>query len=129
MLVASPAQADVTAAIVAGGRGLEKQACGSFRPVLILGQRYIVWPYVEPQLRTLETYKRVAGLLNGIGSRLTKSGLHVACHNGGGEFIPQTGQLPYDVLLGETDPALVKLQIDLYWHAHDTDDPPHALFE
>jgi sugar phosphate isomerase/epimerase len=94
----------------------------------ILGQRYIVWPYLEPRLRTLDTYRRVAALLNSIGSRLVKSGLHVAYHNGGGEFIPQGGQLPYDIILGETDPALVKLQIDLYWHAHDTNDPPHALF-
>jgi sugar phosphate isomerase/epimerase len=95
----------------------------------ILGQRYIVWPYLEPKLRTVDTYKRVAGLLNDIGSRLTKTGLHVAYHNGGGEFIAQGGQLPYDVILRETDPALVKLQIDLYWHAHDTNDPPHALFK
>jgi sugar phosphate isomerase/epimerase len=95
----------------------------------ILGQRYIVWPYIEPKLRTLDTYKRVAGLLNGIGSRLAKSGLHVAYHNGGGEFISQNGQLPYDIILRETDPTLVKLQIDLYWHAHDTDDPPHGLFK
>ena len=39
----------------------------------ILGQRYIVWPYIEPRLRTLDTFKQVAGLLNVIGSRLTKS--------------------------------------------------------
>ena len=65
----------------------------------LLGQRFIVWPYLEPKLRTLDTYKRVAGLLNAIGSRLAKSGLQVAYHNGGGEFIAQTGQLPYDVIL------------------------------
>jgi sugar phosphate isomerase/epimerase len=95
----------------------------------VLGQRYIVWPYLEPGVRTLDTYKRVAGLLNAIGSRLAKSGVQVAYHNGGGEFIPQSGQLPYDIILRETDPKLVKLQIDLYWHAHDTSDPPHALFK
>jgi sugar phosphate isomerase/epimerase len=95
----------------------------------VLGQTYIVWPYLEPRRRTLDTYKRVAGLLNAIGSRLAKSGLHVAYHNGGGEFIAQTGQLPYDIILRETDPALVKMQIDLYWHAHDTEDPPDALFK
>ena len=50
-------------------------------------------------------------------------------HNNGGEFIAQAGQIPYDVILRETDPGIVKLQIDLYWHAHDTDDPPHALFK
>jgi sugar phosphate isomerase/epimerase len=95
----------------------------------VLGQRYIVWPYLEPGMRTLDTYKRVAGLLNAIGSRLAKSGVQVAYHNGGGEFIAQSGQLPYDIILSETDPKLVKLQIDLYWHAHDTNDPPHALFK
>ena len=95
----------------------------------VLGQRYIVWPYLEPGMRTLDTYKRVAGLLNAIGSRLAKSGVQVAYHNGGGEFIAQSGQLPYDIILRETDPKLVKLQIDLYWHAHDTNDPPHALFK
>jgi sugar phosphate isomerase/epimerase len=95
----------------------------------VLGQRYIVWPFLEPGVRTLDTYKRVAGLLNAIGSRLAKSGVQVAYHNGGGEFIAQSGQLPYDIILRETDPKLVKLQIDLYWHAHDTNDPPHALFK
>jgi sugar phosphate isomerase/epimerase len=95
----------------------------------ILGQRYIVWPFIEPRLRTLETYKQVAGMLNAIGSRLTKGGLRLAYHNNGGEFIAQAGQLPYDVILRETDPALVRLQIDLYWHAHDTDEPAHALFK
>jgi sugar phosphate isomerase/epimerase len=94
-----------------------------------LGQRYIVWPFLDPKLRTIDTYKKVAGLLNAIGTRLAKSGIAVAYHNGGGEFIPQNGQLPYDVILRETDPKLVKLQIDLYWHAHDTNDPPHALFK
>jgi sugar phosphate isomerase/epimerase len=95
----------------------------------ILGQRYIVWPFIEPRLRTLDTFKQVAGLLNVIGARLAKSGLKAAYHNNGGEFIPQAGQIPYDIILRETDPALVKLQIDLYWHAHDTDDPAHALFK
>ena len=95
----------------------------------ILGQRYIVWPFIEPRLRTLDTFKQVAGLLNVIGARLDKSGLRAAYHNNGAEFIAQAGQIPYDIILRETDPALVKLQIDLYWHAHDTDDPPHALFK
>jgi sugar phosphate isomerase/epimerase len=95
----------------------------------VLGQRYIVWPFLDPKQRTIDTNKKVAGLLNTIGTRLAKSGIAVAYHNGGGEFIPQNGQLPYDVILRETDSKLVKLQIDLYWHAHDTSDPPHALFK
>ena len=64
---------------------------GAPKGARILGQRYIVWPYLEPKTRTLDTYKRVAGLLNTIGARLAKTGLQVAYHNSGGEFIAQNG--------------------------------------
>jgi sugar phosphate isomerase/epimerase len=95
----------------------------------LLGQQYITWPYLPPPVRTLDTYKRVAAHLNRIGARLAKSGLQVAYHNGGGEFIEQNGQAPYDIILKETDPALVKLQVDLYWLAHDTSRPPRYWFD
>ncbi len=94
----------------------------------LLGQQYVVWPYVEPAARTIETYKRVAERLNAIGAQAAKAGLRVAYHNGGGEFVAQNGQFPYDIILKETDPARVKLQIDLYWHAFDTTQPPREWF-
>jgi len=62
----------------------------------LLGQQYVVWPYVDPATRTLDTYKRVAERLNVIGARVSKAGLRVAYHNGGGEFVQQNGQYPYD---------------------------------
>ena len=95
----------------------------------LLGQRYITWPYLEPATRTIDDYKRVAAWLNAIGTRLNKSGLHVAYHNGGGEFLVQNGQVGYDIILRETDPALVKLQIDLYWLSHDTTQTPRSWFD
>ena len=87
----------------------------------LLGQQYVVWPFVDPATRTIDTYKRVAERLNVIGARVAKAGLRVAYHNGGGEFVAQNGVFPYDILLKETDPALVKMQIDLYWYSFDTD--------
>jgi sugar phosphate isomerase/epimerase len=95
----------------------------------LLGQRYITWPYLEPASRTLDDYKRVAAWLNAIGTRLNTSGLHVAYHNGGGEFTAQNGQFGYDIILRETDPSLVKLQIDLYWLLHDTTATPRSWFD
>ena len=95
----------------------------------ILGQRYIVWPFLEPRLRTLDTYKRVAGLLNAIGVTADEEWPPRRVSQRRRRVHPPGRQLPYDVILRETDPALVKLQIDLYWHAHDTNDPPHALFK
>ena len=36
---------------------------------------------------------------------------------------PLDGQLPYDLLLKETDPKLVKMELDLYWATHAGIDP------
>ena len=95
----------------------------------LLGQQYVVWPYLEPKTRTLDSYKRVAERLNVIGARVSKAGLRAAYHNGGGEFVQQNGQYPYDIILKETDPALVKLQIDLYWFSFDTEQPARDWFK
>src|SRR6202008_3380567 len=66
---------------------------------------------------------------NGIGERMAKGGVQFAYHNHGFEFVEQNGRVPYDVVLRETDPKLVKLQIDLYWLSHDSTRPPHYWFE
>ena len=95
----------------------------------LLGQHYVVWPYLEPSMRTLDHYRRVAARLNVIGERVAKAGLRVAYHNGGGEFVDQGGQLGYDIILKETDPRLVALQIDLYWLSFDTTVLPRVWFE
>ena len=94
-----------------------------------LGQAYITWPVIDAANRTIETFKLVAERLNGIGERLGKAGLQVAYHNHGYEFVEQDGQLPYDIILKNTDPKLVKLQVDLYWLAHDSKQPAHYWFE
>jgi sugar phosphate isomerase/epimerase len=82
-----------------------------------LGQTYITWPLLDPPDRTIEKFKMVAGRLNTIGAQIKKAGLQLAYHNHDFEFVEQDGQIGYDVILKETDPALVKLQIDLYWIA------------
>ncbi len=46
-----------------------------------------------------------------------------AYHNHDFEFTPLEGRLPYDVLLAETDPQLVQLEIDLYWITKGGQDP------
>ena len=83
-----------------------------------LGQTYITWPLIDPDSRTIEKFKVVAERLNIIGEQAKKAKLQVAYHNHDFEFVEQNGQIGYDVILKETDPALVKLQIDLYWIAH-----------
>lgn len=94
-----------------------------------LGQRYITWAWLDPQSRTLDAFRRVAERLNLIGAQAAKAGLKVAYHNHDFEFIPHDGAIGYDILLRETDPALVKMQLDLFWVAHSSQRTPHELFQ
>jgi sugar phosphate isomerase/epimerase len=95
----------------------------------VLGQRYITWPFLDEPLRGLETFTTIVGRFNRIGERMAAAGLQFAYHNHGFEFAEQNGRVPYDVVLRETDPKLVKLQVDLYWLSRDSDKPPRYWFE
>jgi sugar phosphate isomerase/epimerase len=82
----------------------------------IIGHQYLVCPDLPPPDRaSLEKYKAVAVLFNKIGDACRKAGLQFAYHNHDFEFALIDGKIPYDVLLAETDPKLVQLEIDLYW--------------
>ena len=83
-----------------------------------LAQPYITWPWIAPEHRTIEHFKQLSGKLNRIGEQINKAGLGFAYHNHGFEFKDFDGENGYDIILKETDPDLVKLQIDLYWTAH-----------
>ncbi|HOX82300.1 MAG TPA: sugar phosphate isomerase/epimerase [Chryseolinea sp.] len=93
-----------------------------------LNQKYITWPWLDPQSRTIEKFKLVAEKLNVIGERVKKAKLSVAYHNHDFEFIDQNGEIGYDIIMNETDASLVKLQIDLYWVMHSSRQTPHELF-
>ena len=94
----------------------------------ILGQPYITWPWLDPDSRSIEKFKSLTPLLNRIGERVTKAGLGFAYHNHDFEFIDHNGENGYDIIMRETDPALVKLQIDLYWTMHSSKLTPTQLF-
>ncbi|WP_299162415.1 sugar phosphate isomerase/epimerase [uncultured Eudoraea sp.] len=93
----------------------------------ILDQDFITWPWLDPKFRTMENYKILAGKLNLIGERVNKSGLGFAYHNHDFEFLDHHGENGYDLILKETDPALVKLQLDLYWVMHSSKLSPAEL--
>ncbi len=93
-----------------------------------LGQRYITWPWLDPKFRTIENYRLLAGKLNAIGERVNKAGLGFAYHNHDFEFVDHAGENGYNIIMRETDPALVKLQLDLYWVMHSSKLTPAELF-
>ncbi|MDM8175888.1 TIM barrel protein [Olivibacter sp. 47] len=94
----------------------------------ILKQPYITWPWLDPNNRSIEQFKQLAPKLNRIGERIKKAGLGFAYHNHNFEFIDHGGINGYEIIMKETDPDLVKLQIDLYWVMRASKLSPAALF-
>jgi sugar phosphate isomerase/epimerase len=96
---------------------------------MALSQKYITWAWLDPQSRDIDSFKLVAERLNLIGAQAAKAGLRVAYHNHDFEFIPHEGTIGYDIIMRETEPDLVKLQLDLYWVAHSSARTAHELFQ
>jgi sugar phosphate isomerase/epimerase len=67
--------------------------------------------------QTLDAVKRTAQQLNDIGRITQKHGIKVIVHNHTEEFEPlaDSAQRPYDILLAETDPSLVAMELDIGW--------------
>jgi sugar phosphate isomerase/epimerase len=67
--------------------------------------------------QTEESVKRTAQQINKHGEIAKKFGMKMLIHNHTQEFQPLEGSAlhPYDVLLRETDPALVAMQLDIGW--------------
>jgi sugar phosphate isomerase/epimerase len=77
--------------------------------------------------RNLEQFHGIATRLNELGRACKSSGLGFAYHNHHMEFTAFGGQRGYDVLLAETDPALVKLELDIGWAVAAGVDPVEYL--
>ncbi len=92
-----------------------------------LGLKYITWPWLAPEQRTLDSFKLLSKKLNTIGEQVTAAGLGFAYHNHDFEFIEHNGETGYNIILKETDPALVKLQMDLFWVIHSSKRTPKEL--
>ncbi|WP_223883387.1 sugar phosphate isomerase/epimerase family protein [Arenibacter lacus] len=92
-----------------------------------LNSKYITLPWIAPEQRTIDGYKLLAAQMNAIGEQVTKAGLGFAYHNHGYEFEDQNGENGFDILVNETDPALVKLQMDMYWVVRSSKYTPQEL--
>lgn len=95
----------------------------------VLKQQYIVWPWLDPESRSIEKFKLVAEKLNRIGEQIKKAKLQLAYHHHDFEFIDQGGRIGYDIILNETDNELVKMEMDTYWFAHSSKLPAHYYFK
>lgn len=94
---------------------------------LAIGSKYITWPWLAPEYRNLENFKKLSEILNKMGEQVNEAGLGLAYHNHDFEFTEYGGQTGYDIILSETEADLVKLQMDIYWVEHSSMHSPAEL--
>lgn len=77
---------------------------------------------------SIDDFKRIADRANRIGERARRAGLRYAYHNHNFEFRNVArGVVGFDILLSETDPALVQFEADCGWIRAAGADPLHYL--
>lgn len=91
----------------------------------VMSQIYIVCSSVDDDIRkSSDGWKRAAETFNRAGEASKNAGIQFAYHNHTFEFVPAgDGRLPYDILLEETDPKLVQMEMDLCWITVAGEDP------
>jgi sugar phosphate isomerase/epimerase len=88
------------------------------------GQKYITCSWMDESLRkTKDDLKRTAELFNQTGETAKKAGLQFAYHNHDFEFKSVGDVVLYDFMLANTDPELVKYELDLFWVVAAGKDP------
>jgi sugar phosphate isomerase/epimerase len=92
----------------------------------IIGQKFLVCPYLDAKSRTADGYKRLAESCNRVGEQTKKAGIQFCYHNHSFEFEKVEGldgTLPFDYLITQTDPKNVKIEMDLCWITVGGQDP------
>jgi sugar phosphate isomerase/epimerase len=93
-----------------------------------VGHEFVIVPWIDEQQRTLDDWRRHAENFNRWGEACAQAGLKFGYHNHEFEFVETEGRIPYDLLLEETEPELVAMELDLAWARAGNADPV-ACFE
>jgi sugar phosphate isomerase/epimerase len=90
---------------------------GKIEYAQMLGLKYMVCPMLpQDQWGSADGFSKAADDFNSWGSRVREAGMELVFHNHCYEFKPLAkGLTGWDLLMGNTDPGLVKLELDVYW--------------
>ena len=89
-----------------------------------IGHKYLVVAWLDGKDReSLAAIKKTAELFNKAAEDAKRYKIKLAYHNHDFEFKEVEGRRLYDVLLEDTDPRLVQMEMDLYWIIKGGGDP------
>jgi sugar phosphate isomerase/epimerase len=107
-----------------GIEALEKDVNKALDEQAVLGNKNVIVPYLGNEYRTVDGYKKAAASMNKIAADCQKRGMELAYHNHSFEFDKlDGGQTGFDLLYNNSDPKLVKAELDVYWLKHGGQDP------
>ena len=87
------------------------------------GQEYLICSSMPTNGQTRDNYKRVADAFNKAGEACLKNGIKFGYHNHEYEFESDGDVVLFDVLMDNTEPELVHMELDLGWVAASGKDP------
>jgi len=101
---------------------------GVAREAKLLGLEYAgcAWiPHKDPFDE--KTCREAAAVFNRAGEALAKHGIKFFYHTHGYEFLPYRDGTLFDLLMAETKPEYVRIEMDVYWIVHPGQDPVKLL--
>ena len=97
---------------------------GAVKMTKTLGADTLVVPYMVDTHRNAEGWKAAVANFNRYAEQLKKAGIGFAYHNHDFEFTVKPGGVSlFDTLVADADPALVKIELDLFWAIAAGEDP------
>ena len=79
-----------------------------------VGLKYLIVPYIGPQ-KSEDEWKKRAEDFNHAGELCKKYGLKFGYHNHNYSFERKDGVMGQEILLQNTDPKLVRFELDIFW--------------
>jgi sugar phosphate isomerase/epimerase len=98
------------------------------REAKLLGLEYAgcAWiPHADPFDE--KTCREAAAVFNRAGEALAKHGIKFFYHTHGYEFLPYRDGTLFDLLMAETKPEYVRIEMDVFWVVHPGQDPVKLL--
>lgn len=87
-----------------------------------IGMKYLICPS-RGSNKTVDDFKKVADDFNRKGELCKTRGIKFAYHNHEYPFKEVGDQMPQDIMMKDTDPALVDFEMDIYWVVTGKQDP------
>ncbi len=115
--------ADLGLAIRSGHVHLDENWEKTLEQAAAAGQEYIICSTMPTSGQTIDNYKVVAEAFNQAGEDCKAMNMKFGYHNHEYEFEQDHGKILYDVLMEETDPSLVHMELDLGWVVAAGQDP------